>query len=80
MDRAGDVLRVAIDHPTSPLNAVDELLHSELGRLFRGLKREGRARAVLLTGRGRAFSAGGDFGWLASLEDLRSLDPLRRDA
>src|SRR4029450_4268107 len=26
------------------------------------------------------FSAGGDFAWLATLEDLRTLEPLRRDA
>lgn len=80
IEREGDVLRVTIAHPTSDLNAVDELLHDELGRLFRGLRRESAARAVLLTGAGRAFSAGGDFGWLAKLEDLRRLDPLRRDA
>jgi enoyl-CoA hydratase len=80
IEREGAVLRATIAHPTSELNAVDELLHDELGRLFRGLRRESTARAVLLTGAGRAFSAGGDFGWLAKLEDLRSLDPLRRDA
>ena len=80
LEREGSVLRVTIAHPTSELNAVDELLHDELGRLFRELRRERAARAVLLTGAGRAFSAGGDFGWLATLEDLRSLDPLRRDA
>jgi enoyl-CoA hydratase len=74
------VLRVTIQHPTHELNAVDELLHDELGRLFRGLRREREARALLLTGAGRAFSAGGDFAWLASFEDLRSLEPLRRDA
>ena len=34
VDRVGDVLRVAIDHPTSALNAVDALLHEELARLF----------------------------------------------
>jgi enoyl-CoA hydratase len=80
LERDGAVLRVTIAHPTSELNAVDELLHDELGRLFRGLRRESAARAVLLTGAGRAFSAGGDFGWLSTLEDLRSLEPLRRDA
>ena len=80
VDRAGDVLRVAIAHPTSPVNAVDELLHGELARLFRELKRESRARAVLLTGRGRAFSAGGDFGWFPKLDDLEKLEHLRRDA
>ncbi len=79
-DRPGDVLRVTIDHPESELNAVDALLHEELTRLFRDLKREDEARAVLLTGRGRAFSAGGDFAWFPSLDDLEKLEHLRRDA
>ena len=80
LDRVGDVLRVVIAHPTSELNAVDGLLHEELTRLFRELKREDTARAVLLTGRGRAFSAGGDFRWFPTLDDLDKLDHLRRDA
>ena len=79
-EREGSVLRVAIDHPTSKLNAVDALLHDELTRLFRELKREDEARAVVFTGRGPAFSAGGDFGWFPSLDDLAKLEHLRRDA
>lgn len=79
-DREGLVLRVEIDHPTSELNTVDGLLHGELTRLFRDLKREQTARAVLLIGRGRAFSAGGDFRWFPTLDDLEKLDHLRRDA
>jgi enoyl-CoA hydratase len=80
LERLGTVLRVTLAHPTSELNAVDELLHGELTRLFRELRREREARAVVLTGAGRAFSAGGDFAWFRQLEDLRSLEPLRRDA
>lgn len=79
-DRHGDVLRITIDHPGSPLNAVDELLHGELTRLFRELKRESEARAVLLTGSGKAFSAGGDFAWFPTLDSLEKLEHLRRDA
>jgi enoyl-CoA hydratase len=79
-DRVGDVLRVAIDHPESALNSVDGGLHEELTRLFRDLKREDQARAVLLIGRGRAFSAGGDFAWFPTLDDLGKLEHLRRDA
>jgi len=78
--RAGDVLRVTIDHPTSPLNAVDEALHRDLTALFAGLKRETEARAVLLTGRGTAFSAGGDFNWFPKLQEPARLEALRRDA
>jgi len=79
-DRIGDVLRVVVDHPDSGLNAVDALLHGEFTRLFRDLKREDEARAVLFTGRGRAFSAGGDFAWFPTLDDLEKLEHLRRDA
>jgi len=80
LERIDDVLRVTIAHPTSPLNAVDARLHHDLTALFAGLRRETAARAVLLTGRGRAFSAGGDFAWFPSLQDPAALEALRRDA
>ena len=78
--RVGHVLRVTIDHPSSALNAVDERLHHDLTALCAGLKREAEARAVLLTGRGRAFSAGGDFAWFPALQEPGRLETLRRDA
>jgi enoyl-CoA hydratase len=78
--RQGHVLRVTIAHPTSPVNAVDDRLHRDLAALFAGLRREGAARAVLLTGRGRAFSAGGDYAWFPALQDPARLEALRRDA
>jgi len=78
--RDGSILRVTIDHPDSALNAVDDLLHGELTRLFADLKCEREARAILLTGAGRAFSAGGDFKWFPSLDNLARLEDLRRDA
>ncbi len=80
LDRDGDVLRVTIAHPTSALNAVDARLHADLTALFAGLRREREARAVVLTGRGRAFSAGGDFAWFPELRETARLDALRRDA
>jgi enoyl-CoA hydratase len=80
VERRGAVLEVAIAHPRSELNAVDALLHEELTALFRGLRRERAARAVLLTGSGRAFCAGGDFGWFPELRGLERLEPLRSDA
>jgi enoyl-CoA hydratase len=79
-ERLGTVLRVTIAHPTSPLNAVDHDLHEELTALFRVLKREDEARAIVLTGRGKAFSAGGDFNWFPQLQDPSRMEALRRDA
>lgn len=78
-ERVGDVLRVVIAHPTNPMNVVDGDMHDELARLFRLLKRERSARAILLTGRGKAFSAGGDFNWFPTLQDPEKLEETRRD-
>ena len=80
VERLGAVLRVTIAHPTSSLNAVDDALHTDLTALFAWLRREDEARAVVLTGKGRAFSAGGDFDWFPTLQDPERRDRLRRDA
>jgi enoyl-CoA hydratase len=81
IERLGDVLRATIAHPRSRLNAVDARLHEDLTRLFRDLRREtDAARAAILTGSGRAFSAGGDFGWFPQLQEPGRLEDLRRDA
>jgi len=79
-ERLGSVLRVTIHHPENELNAVDGLLHGELTRFFRELKQEEAARAVVLTARGRTFSAGGSFDWFPALQDFAALDHLRREA
>ena len=63
------VLRVTIDRPGDDLNRVDGALHDDLTRLFPRLQQERQARAILLTGAGRAFSAGGDFEWFPSLQE-----------
>jgi enoyl-CoA hydratase len=79
-ERKGDVLVATIDNPRSDLNAVDDRLHADFAELFRMLKREREARAVLLTGSKKAFSAGGDFGWFPTLDSVERLDDLRLDA
>ena len=79
VERIRDVLQVTIAHPSSPLNAVDEVLHRELALLFRELKRESDARAILLTGSGKAFSAGGDFNWFPEFQKPEVLEEVRRD-
>ena len=80
LERDGDVLVATIDRADSSVNAVDATLHAELAELFRTLKTEAEARAVLLTGAGRAFSAGGDMAWLPSLRTTDSIHALRREA
>lgn len=74
------ILRIRIDRPDSALNAVDEALHHDLTRVFAALRTERGLRAVVLTGSGGAFSAGGDFDWFPTLRTTGRLDALRTDA
>lgn len=78
VERDGPVLIVTLDRP--PLNTVDDVMHTELTRLFALLRFESTARAILLTGSGRAFSAGGDFDWFPSLRGPAKLNRLRQHA
>ena len=78
-ERLGAVLRLTIDNPRNKLNTVDAEMHGELARLFRELRREDEARAIVLTGSGRAFSAGGDFGWFTQINDVAAIEEVRRD-
>ena len=80
VERIGQVIRVTIAHPRSELNAVDDALHRDLTMLFGLLRRESDARAAVLTGRGKAFSAGGDYAWFPTLDNPGRLHDLRRDA
>ena len=80
-ERDGDILVVTIDHPDSAVNAVDQRLHDDLADLFRDLRRERDARAIVLTGGSKkAFSAGGDFEWFPQLRAVDRLDHLRSAA
>lgn len=56
-ERAGRILRLTMDAP--PMNAAGFDLHDELSRVFYDVARDDAA-VVVLTGEGRAFSAGGD--------------------
>jgi enoyl-CoA hydratase/carnithine racemase len=49
------------------LNAVNDALHHGLAQLWPRLSADREARVAVLTGAGRAFSAGGDFAYLAEL-------------
>ena len=57
-DRRGRVLTVTMDSP--PLNAVGRALHDELSYVFLDVARDEDCDIVILTGAGRAFSAGAD--------------------
>ena len=75
-----EIIVCMIDNPASAYNSVDAALHREFAVLFRTLRDEPDARAVVLTGSKKAFCAGGDFAWFDELHDIASLEQLRRDA
>src|SRR5690349_5577476 len=70
----GPVRTVIINRPAE-LNAVNQPLHWALANVWRQLAADRAARVVILTGAGRAFSAGGDLDWITSFLD----DPVARD-
>lgn len=63
-ERRGKVLTVTMDNP--PLNAAAPVLHNELSYVFYDIARDTEAAVVVLTGAGRAFSAGGDIKQMAA--------------
>jgi enoyl-CoA hydratase len=70
----GAVRIVTLNRPAE-LNAVNAGLHWALANVWRQLAADPEAAVVVLTGAGRAFSAGGDLDWITSFLD----DPTGRD-
>jgi enoyl-CoA hydratase/carnithine racemase len=73
--QADGSLRIITLNRPDALNAVNDGLHTGLARLWPQLSEDRGARAAVLTGAGKAFSAGGDFTYLAELAkdaDLRA--------
>ncbi len=70
----GPVRTVTLNRPAE-LNAVSKALHWALANVWRQLAADLEARVVILTGAGKAFSAGGDLDWITSFLD----DPAARD-
>jgi methylglutaconyl-CoA hydratase len=66
VERDGPVLRVTLARPERR-NAFDAELIAELAEAFVDV---GRARAVVLAGEGKSFSAGADVDWMRASADL----------
>lgn len=63
------------------LNAVDAKMHTELSHIFLDLNEDADVDAVILTGAGRAFSAGGDVEWMqTAIDDPASFEQTCREA
>ena len=80
-----DVIQVEADGPIrivrlnrpEQLNATNHVLHQGLAELFPQLDADRSARVAVITGNGRAFSAGGDFDYL---DELTKDPELRRES
>jgi enoyl-CoA hydratase len=57
--RPGGVLLITLNRP-DVLNAAHEEMHAELARVWADISRDEETRVAVVTGAGRAFSAGGD--------------------
>src|SRR6201987_6091288 len=53
------VLRITMEN--GRMNTTDAAMHAELGDIWRDVDKDASVNAVILTGAGKAFSAGGDF-------------------
>ena len=82
-----DVIQVEADGPIrivrlnrpDVLNATNHELHENVAKIWPQLDEDPEVRAIVLTGNGRAFSAGGDMGYIDELirdEDYRRLSLL----
>jgi enoyl-CoA hydratase len=72
----GPVRLIRLNRPEQ-LNATNHQLHQGLAELFPQLDADEEARVAVLTGNGRAFSAGGDFSYL---DELINDPSLRRES
>jgi enoyl-CoA hydratase len=67
-ERRERVLEITLNRPEK-LNAVDEVLHEELARVFVDVSNDPNCDIAVLTGAGRAFSSGGDIDWMQKMID-----------
>src|SRR5271166_4325294 len=71
-EREGRLLRAAFNRPET-LNAIDRVAHDELARFFTELAVDPLTDVVILSGVGRAFSAGGDLDHIQKMIDDPSI-------
>lgn len=65
-ERKDKVLTIAFNRPDS-LNAINAALHTELSQIFADVAQDQQTEVVVLTGKGRAFCAGGDIKWFQDM-------------
>jgi enoyl-CoA hydratase len=68
LERRGRLLHASFNRPDT-LNAIERVAHAELVRFFSELATDCETDVVILTGAGRAFSAGGDLSYMQDMID-----------
>src|SRR5918992_3248737 len=63
-----NVLRLTMNRPEK-YNAADAAMHKELAEIWRDIDADPTVNAALLTGAGKAFSAGGDLSLVQTMID-----------
>lgn len=78
--RDNGVLWITINRPEA-YNATDAELHLGLSRIWRDIDDDDETRVVVITGAGKAFSAGGDLEWINTfVGDSKQLQRVMREA
>ena len=72
-ERNERILTVTLNLPET-MNAVGEGLHTELSKLFYDLQTDKGSDIIILTGAGKAFSAGGDVDQMKKNNESKDLD------
>ena len=79
-ERKGRVLQMTLDG-AAPVNGVTERMHEEFATVFFDLQRDPDSDLIVMTGKGRAFCAGGDMGFFQKMiDDPRVLRDMLPDA
>jgi len=72
VERSGKVLTITLNNPDK-LNAFSEIGHRELSRIFVDAAEDDDTEVIVVTGSGRAFTAGGDLTYMQKLRDEPAL-------
>ncbi|MCK8788299.1 enoyl-CoA hydratase/isomerase family protein, partial [Roseomonas sp. NAR14] len=73
------VLRVTMDN--GRMNTADATMHAELVRIWRDIDADDSVACAIITGAGKVFSAGGDFGMVRAIsEDFETRTRVWREA
>jgi len=79
MNLRPDGVLVLTMHTGQKRNAMTPRLHKELAHVWGDVARDTRAKAIVITGDGEAFSAGGELKWMQQLAEKVTTEQGRKD-